>query len=217
MNKLITSLKNKEKNKRAFILSNGPSILTHDLSFLKDEVVIGMNASTLLEQKFGFLSKYYVVSDLRFLTHPEKSKYATDLVDAKTIRVFRKELFDFDTYKNKKNSFYITALGRNGFSERLDLGFYFGCTTTMLAIQLAYYLGCKDVYLLGCDLKYVDQQPRFYDEKNPQIEDPFTSIQIMNIINSVRFFENRGGGVWNCSQVSNLYPYLNFAEYNNLF
>lgn len=67
-----------EKGKRCFILANGPSLCEHNLSLLRNELVIGMNASTLLEKEYNFFQKYYVLSDLRFLEHQSKQKFATD-------------------------------------------------------------------------------------------------------------------------------------------
>jgi hypothetical protein len=215
--KKINALKNKEKGKRAFILCNGPSINNHDLSLLKNELVIGMNASTLLEKKFDFFSDYYVVSDLRFITHPQKSIWATNELNPLTVRVFRSEIKDADTISVDNDTYYVTALKRDGFSPNLSLGYFFGCTTTMLALQLAYFLGVDQVYLLGCDLTYSKENPRFYNEDNPQLEDSFTSVQIKNIADAASFFEGNGREVFNCNQSSLLNPYIDFKEFESLF
>ena len=212
----IRKLKNKEQGKRAFILANGPSIIKEDLTKLKDEVVIGMNASSLLEKKFGFISKYYTVTDHRFLNHHKKGKLATNELSQETIRVFREELSLFDYKSFETRTCYIKAIGKNGFSKNLSAGFYFGCTTTMLAIQLAYYLGCSDVYLLGCDCRYSEENPRFYEEESPQLEDSFTSVQIFNIVNSAKYFEARGGGLFNCSKNSYLRAYLKYVSFDEI-
>lgn len=209
----IKDLKFQEKDKSIYILANGPSVLMEDLSLLKDKVVIGMNASTLLDEKFNFNSKYYVCSDSRFLRHPEKGLLATDKVNSSTFRVFRKELDQYDTYANKNNTYYIKALQRDGFSTDLRVGYYYGCTTTMLAIQLAYYLGAKKIVLLGVDLRYSKSQPRFYDETSFQIDDSFTSIQISNILNAFKFLSKKDVEVINCSENSYLRPYIGFKKF----
>lgn len=213
----ISSLKNREKGKRAFILANGPSILKEDLSLLKDELTIGMNASTILESQYGFHSKYYVLSDTRFITHPEKTKLATTDLNSKTVRILREELREVDNLSLPNKTYYVPALQRDGFSRNLQSGYFFGCTTTMLAIQLAYYLGAIEIYLLGCDLKYPAESPRFYQESNPQLEDSFTSIQIWNISNANIEINKEGKRIVNCSENSFLRPYLDFAPFKNLF
>lgn len=215
--KMITGLKNKEKGKRAFILCNGPSINRLDLSFLKEEVVIGMNASTLLEKEYNFISDYYVVSDVRFLQHEDKAKFATTDLNEKTIRVFREELKEIDVSYAPNKTYYVKALKRDGFSPNLAAGYFFGCTTTMLALQLAYYLGITEVYILGCDLRYSEKEPRFYKEKKPQLEDAFTSIQLKNISDAALYFEKEERKVYHCYKDSLLNPYVNFKEFSSIF
>jgi hypothetical protein len=213
----IRALKNSEEGKRVFILANGPSINMHDLNLLKNEVVIGMNASTLLEEQYDFISKYYVISDTRFLQHPEKKPLGTTKLSANTIRVFRRELEEYDDKTIPNKTYYVKALKRDGFSENLSAGYFFGCTTTMLAIQLAYYLGAIEVYLLGCDLRYSPESPRFYKEESPQLEDAFTSVQIWNIVNAASFFEKNDRKLINCSPRSFLRSHIDYIDYESIF
>lgn len=215
--KSVRSLKNKEKGRRAFILANGPSINKENLSLLKNELTIGMNASTLLEEKYDFTTDYYVVSDTRFITHPEKIRFATHMLAPKTTRVFREELKEHDDPSLIERTSYVKALKRDGFSENLAAGFFFGCTTTMLAIQLAYYLGASEIYLLGCDLRYSNESPRFYKEESPQLEDSFTSVQIWNIANASTFLASKGKKLINCSERSFLSPHIEYASFDSLF
>lgn len=213
----VGQLKDRECGKRAFVLANGPSITQENLRLLKGEVVIGMNASTMLEEPHGFVSSYYVLSDPRFINHPEKRAWGTTRLNPKTMRVVRKEMRRDDEPGLAARTSYVPALSRNGFSKDLRAGFYYGCTTTMLALQLAYHLGCREVYLLGCDLRYSPESPRFYAESNPQLEDSFTSVQIHNIVNAAEVFEGAGGQLHNCSARSFLRPYLGYTQFVSAF
>ncbi|MED7820126.1 MULTISPECIES: 6-hydroxymethylpterin diphosphokinase MptE-like protein [unclassified Francisella] len=210
----VKKLKNAELGKDIYILANGPSIKREDLSLLRDKVVIGMNANPLLEEKFGFVSKYYVVSDARFINHPQKRMMATEMLSPETIRVFRYELKNYDVADLINTTYYVKAIGRNGFSFNLMKGYYFGCTTSMLAIQLAVYLGAKNIYILGMDLKYSGSEPRFYQETEVQEYDSFTSTQIMNVRNAFLLLKDKGINLFNCSYNSLLYPYLPYVEFN---
>ena len=209
----IKSLKGKEQGKDIYILANAPSIKKEQLSLLRDKVTIGMNANPLLEQEFGFVSQYYVVSDKRFINHPEKRKMCIEMLDKSTIRVLRAELEEDDDNSIKNQTYYIRVLGKNGFSMNLYKGYYFGATTTMLAIQLAAYLGAKNIYLLGMDLKYDGSNPRFYKEDDVQEFDSFTSVQIMNVRNAYLELKKYDVNLYNCSQNSLLYPYLPFSKF----
>lgn len=212
-----SALRNREAGRRLFILANGPSVLQHDLSLLKEELVVGMNASTMLEEKYGFESKYYVLSDARFVNSPEKRCWATEKLANVTHRVLRSDLRPLDDPALENRTTYVTPLSRDGFSRNLAAGFHYGCTTTMLAIQLAWHLGAREVYLLGCDLRYPQEHPRFYEETAPQLEDAFTSIQISNIVRAAAVFEEGGGRLVNCSDRSFLRPYLTYESFENIF
>lgn len=209
----IKSLKGKEKGKDIYILANAPSIKKENLSLLKDKVTIGMNANPLLEKEFGFISQYYVVSDKRFINHTEKRKMCTEMLNEKTIRVMRAELEEDDDKNIKNQTYYVRVLGKNGFSMNLHKGYYFGVTTTMLAIQLAAYLGAKNIYILGMDLKYDGSNPRFYKEDDVQEFDSFTSVQIINVRNAYLELKKHSINLYNCSQNSLLYPYLPFKNF----
>jgi len=184
---------------------------------MNGELVIGMNASTLALAQYGVKAQYYVCSDQRFIQHTDKRRFAVDDLPRDTVRVFRKELKEHDDEILSASTYYVPAIGRDGFSRDLSYGYYFGCTTTMLALQLAAYIGSHEVYLLGCDLRYRDDQPRFYKETHPQIEDQFTSVQLHNIIGAAEAFEQRGGALHNCSEFSFLRPYIGFLPYDTIW
>ena len=207
----ISRIKNTLKGEDVYILGNAPSIREDDLTQLNNKYSIGLNASPILEKEFRFTSQYYVLSDTRFLCHPDKRAMATTLLNHKTIRILRNELYEFDDENYRDTTYYVNSIGKNGFSFNLKQGFYFGCTTTMLAIQVAYFLGCKRIFLLGNDLTYSDTNPRFYKEETVQEFDRFTSIQIWNIRNAYKELKAEGVEIYNCSRQSLLQPYIPFS------
>jgi len=211
--KSIRKLKGVEQGRSAFILANGPSVLVEPLNQLPGHLIIGMNGSTALELDYGFTQDYYTVSDRRFLTHPQKCQWATSKLKQKTRRIVRSDISESDPMAGSDRTFTTPHLKRDGFSRDLAAGFYYGCTTTMLAIQLAAYLGCKKIYLMGVDLRYQLEQPRCYAETSPQVEDAFTSVQIWNIANAARVLSKHGVTLSNCSKNSLLRPYLPFIPF----
>lgn len=204
------------RGETVFILGNGPSVREHDLSRLSDHRTIGMNASPLLDREHGFTSDYYVVSDARFLLNPAKREWAIRLPSEKTIRVLRDKLKPFDDPRLANLTYYVRSLGKNGFSADLSRGYYFGCTSSMLAIQLAAYLGCKRIVLLGNDLTYPKGQPRFYREDQPQDHDPFLSIQIWNIHNAMIELRAHDVEMVICTKSSNLVPYIRYVPFDDV-
>ena len=200
---------------KVFIPGNGPSILTHDLARLKHQHSIGMNASPLLEQEYGFTSDYYTVSDTRFIADEQKRELATRRLSPKTLRFLRLDLRHLDARDLADRTWYVRSLGKNGFSHDLRRGFYFGCTTSMLAIQLAAYLSCRHIFLLGNDLRYPRDRPRFYEEAEPQSVDPFLSVQIWSIRNAKLELDKRGVDLYICTRDSNLAPYIPFISFED--
>ena len=213
----VRSLRGRGRGRRAFILGNGPSVIMHDLSILRKELTIGMNASPILERNYGFTAEYYCVSDLRFFEVPEKRDLATKGLSPVTLRVLRSELAALDDPYLAPRTAYLPALGRDGFAADLSVGFFHGSTTALMALQLAYYLGCTEVVLLGCDYSYPPNRPRFYAEVDPSPSDPMVSVQVRNVAEAVRLLKRRGITVVNCSPVSVLRPYVPTASFASLF
>ncbi len=212
----LKALKNSVLGQDIFILGNGPSLTLVDLEKLRGRVVIGMNASPLVEERYGLSADYYVVSDARFLNNPDKRELATTRLSDGTKRVLRGDLKDLDDPRFTGGTYYVPVLGKNGYSSDLERGFYFGCTTMMLAIQLADFIGGKRIFLLGADFKYTADQKRFYSEKIPDPVDPFLSIQLWNVWNARQELVSRGRELYLCSPSSNLAPYLPLVDLNKL-
>ncbi len=211
MIKNIKELKGIHSDEDIYILANAPSIRNFNLGDLKGKVSIGMNANPLLEKEFGFVSDYYVVSDMRFMNHPDKRDMAINQLNPRTKRVFKSIIKDVDD-NNKNDTYYIKTIAKDGYSFNLKKGYYFGSTTTMLAIQLASYLGAKNIYILGMDLTYSGKTPRFYEEDTVQEFDQFTSVQIRNVRNAYKRLKESGVNLYNCSKDSLLYPYLPYKS-----
>ena len=114
----------------------------------------------------------------------------------------------------------MKSLARDGFSFDLNIGFYFGSTTVMLGIQLAYYLGCKNIYLIGVDFTYVlleekGKQIRSYAEGKAQEFDPLLSVQMKNIADSHLLLQEHGINLWLCSEESLLRPYIPYKSFED--
>ncbi|WP_139460336.1 hypothetical protein [Aeromonas veronii] len=207
----ISNLKGKECGRDIYIVANGHSANDkYVMNKLSDKVVIGMNATPLLCKENSLKLSYYTVSDERFIKDNEKFKIATEVINDDVVRVFRSELKKHDAARLIDATYYVNAIGRDGFSFNLTNGFYFGCTTTMLSIQLAAFLGAKKIYLIGVDLTYPKDKPRFYKEKQPAPIDNFTCVQIKNIHNAFKVLKGKGVDMFICSENSLLRPYIPF-------
>lgn len=137
------------KGQRCFIIANGPSLNKIDFNLLKNEITIGMNRSYLLEKTKGFMPTYLACIDDTCQLAQFYEEY-----NEISIPCFyawnQRHLFD-----KKDNQMFVRVRFKMGFSEDIvdDLT-YNGGTVTYTCIQLAYYMGFSEVYLVGKDHSY---------------------------------------------------------------
>ena len=154
----FTRFKDRYNGERCFIIGNGPSLKTHDLDRLQNEITFASNHIYLSFDKTSWRPSYYVVQDDLFMEEQSKSFCeAIDCVkffsldDALRIGGFQAEnayYFGFD---------YRVAFRQHpykvDFSNEPGL-FYWCSTVTYTCLQLAAYMGFKEIYLLGVDCDY---------------------------------------------------------------
>lgn len=199
-------------SRQIVILGNGPSLQNMDLTQLQKPILIGLNGSILYTKEKELKDDYYILSDLRFVKDPLKMKMLIDHLPLETKLIIRKELLDYIPKELKQKIYVVRSLGRDGFSSDLSKGFYFGCTTVMLGLQLANYLGGTKILLCGVDLRYDPEKPRFYKEGKVHSVDNFSCVQIHNIRNSYKLLKAKNTELLNCSFNSLLQPYLPYYE-----
>jgi len=155
----IQKLEGKFKGKRCFIIGNGPSLNKIDLSLLKNEYTFGVNSIFLKEKSDGFKPTFYVVED--------NHVYYDNL---EAINAFDAEYRFFPTayksiIKNRKNTSFFNM--NTGFYQKFSPYYeiprfsidaseqlFCGQSVTILNLQLAYYLGFSEIYLIGMDFSY---------------------------------------------------------------
>jgi hypothetical protein len=145
----ILKLKNKYKGKRCFIIGNGPSLRQEDLERLKGEYTFASNKIYKIFNKTSWRPTFYMVVDPIVLGENVKD---VNLVEAKTkftLNVY-KSLFKADIYFN--NNFQVGKRGT--FSTNIMDSLYSHGTVSYHLLQIAYYLGFSEVYLIGHDYNF---------------------------------------------------------------
>ena len=152
----LKSYENIHNNQRCFIIGNGPSLTAKDLDNLKNEITFAFNRIFLIFDKTKWRPTYYMLADqsiymdagdeidnkdldIKFVGSNCK-KYGRKIKDA--IYFYTKLPYDSD-----KPKFISDAIKY----------FYDGYTVTYFAMQLAIYMGFKEIYLLGVDCSYAQQ------------------------------------------------------------
>ena len=153
--KELSDFKNKHVGQRCFIIGNGPSLRMEDLDKLKNEVTFAVNRIYLSFTKTDWRPTYYAIQDSKMI-----DQYFHDVenlpVKYKFIPSYMK-----DKFLNKTGNVYYynyrlrlfdgtTPL----FSDDIAQQTYEGGTVTYLCMQLATYMGFKEIYLIGNDFTY---------------------------------------------------------------
>jgi hypothetical protein len=157
--KKLQELKNKFKGKRCVIIGNGPSLNEIDLHLLKDEYTFGVN-SLFLKEKEGFKPTFYTVEDshvmndnieeindfdCQFRFFPTRyKKYITNKNNALFFNMNEGFYLDYSPYKEFPR-----------FSPDASNELFCGQSVTIINLQIAYYLGFTEIYLIGMDFSYL--------------------------------------------------------------
>ena len=158
--KELRKLKNKWKGKRCFVIGNGPSLNEVDLSYLEREFSFGVNGVFYMTDKFpNFKPTFYVVEDGAVMSDNVDRINNYNCHYKFLPNIYRKLIY------NKSNVNFFNM--NRGFYERGSDYFeiprftmnpchriFCGQSVTFINLQLAYYFGFKEVYLIGMDFKY---------------------------------------------------------------
>lgn len=156
--KLLT-LRNAFAGERCFIIGNGPSLNEHDLELIKDEYTFAVNSFFLKTRDTGFFPTFYTVEDSKVM-----EENVDDIRNYPAAFKFFPE--DYQKYGLASEStcffkmdwdFYFKSKPYHGiprFSTVAHERIYAGQTVTVANLQLAYYLGFTEAYLIGMDFSY---------------------------------------------------------------
>lgn len=156
--KFIQTLKNTCNGERCFVIGNGPSLLPEDLTLLKEEKCFAFNRIYDMYQYTPWRPSYYMCMDNVLL----RQFLPSDLIKCKEseiILVNRKKLVD--KYRKLMNVKQMLIYGKipvkkeqivlTKVKENVDLCFSPCPSVAISAIELAIYMGFKEIYLLGFD------------------------------------------------------------------
>lgn len=164
--KLLNSFKDKYKDKRVFIIGNGPSLTTEDLDKLTDEVTFATNRIFALYDKTKWRPSYYFCQDTKTIIN-NSEEIKKNIKSQKFMRNLGKRRFP------DKNTifYYISSEQKEGlpqFSSDITKCVYEGATVSYSMIQFAVYMGFKEIYLLGMDCNYTITDGKIAKDSYPE-------------------------------------------------
>ena len=157
----LQTLKGIHKGKRCFVIGNGPSLRAADLDMLQGEYTFAVNRIFSFFDQTKWRPTYYLSTDDKILQDFQNEflnydlghmflakKFCTIQAPSNVLtRIYHGFMtFDIDADLYQKNQMYISEDVSNHFSD--------GQTVTFASIQLAIYMGFKEIYLIGVDHNY---------------------------------------------------------------
>lgn len=232
------NLKNLHKNKRCFIVSTGSSLNDIDLSFLKNEITIGIN---LILKHNTFTPNYLCVADTTVMEkhynsifNPKMDKGVYVVCNGCTMTGKGNcsnrpgstcRGVNLDKIKNKytvlhseKSGIFADHINKPLKNKLLKTDQYYidpdfktitsygGSTVDNLAIPLAVYLGCTEIYLLGADGGW----DHFYDKQSNR-----GKREWINYNHVLPLLDQLGVKLYNCDP-TNAFSELKYKSYESI-
>ena len=157
----LLKLKNAYSGQRCFILATGPSLKIEDVLLLRNEVTFGMNSICKLYSKTDWRPTFFGIQDIfvydkladELKTVQEPTVFIGNNIASK--RIVPKEWirFPLDVWYHAYDQ-YINQKFFAKFSANCYEVVYDGFSITYSLIQLAVYMGFKEIYLLGADCTF---------------------------------------------------------------
>jgi hypothetical protein len=228
----LKKFKNKHLDMRCFIIGNGPSLNAYDLEKLKNEITFAFNRIYYIFERTDWRPNYYCSEDDKTIF---KSK--AEINNLKIENKFFPVNFPWD-YKIHFNNanYYILKFGDRRtepkFSENIVKGIYWGNTVVYTAIQIAVYMGIKEIYLLGVDHNFqktvndkgeiiIDKTAKdYFSEKyNADNEDlyiPNIEVSTRAFTAAKKFADNHNIKIYNATRGGKLevFERVNFDQIN---
>lgn len=163
----IEQFKNIHNKERCFIVATGPSLRIEDLECLKQEkiVTISMNQIWKIFEITDWRPDYYIADDPGAieLIMPRLEKFLiNNYFIGDTITDFEKTKHPKNVFVHHLNYNFVTKRLPD-FSENFSRQCYLGASVTYSCMQLAVYMGFKEIYLLGVDFSYGNNgEPKKY-------------------------------------------------------
>lgn len=190
-NEKIASLENKFKNKRCFIVATGPSIRYEDLDTLykNREFCISINTIFKCFEYTKWRPNAYVILDAEGVKEYNGSFGQLSEIDYKFIADVQ-PYFDYTTldstwlvYHSVLDDYSIRQmLISNDAARRV----YNGGSVVYACMQIAMYLGFKQIYLLGVDFSYLEgKKNHFIKQFEP--DDIFDGMSLQNKIQEISY------------------------------
>ena len=152
----LTVMKDTHRGERCFIIGNGPSLQQTNIRRLQNEHTFGMNRLYMLFPELGFHTSYFV--SVNYLVIKQCIQDILPLPMPKFLPWSCRRYVSNPT----KDTIFLDAtcaLLKPGFYTDMRRPIWISATVTFIALELAYFMGFKQVILIGVDHNFATKGP----------------------------------------------------------
>lgn len=158
------------KGEKCFIIGNGPSLNQMNLCLLNDHICFGLNKIYLLFDRTGLEINYHVAVNALVI---EQSASEFAKLDCPSFLSYKASLGKAPPCAGR---YFLYSKGPFTFYPDITHGVFEGYTVTYVAMQLAYFMGFREVYLVGVDHNFIVSgkpgEKQYMDGPDPNHFDP---------------------------------------------
>jgi hypothetical protein len=148
----IARYRNRHAGERCVIIANGPSLLRTDMALLRNEHTFCMNRAYLMFDTWGFIPSYFTCLNPLVI-----SQFAADISNLpmpKFLNFEQRALFSPD---DDTHFFRVPPRLVERFQSDLTKPISSGGTVTYATLQIAFFMGFREVVLVGLDHSFVEK------------------------------------------------------------
>jgi hypothetical protein len=163
----LLKYKDIHKGEDCFIIGNGPSLNRTDLNLLKGYHVFGLNKIHMIFEKYPLLSLSYHVTVNSLVIEQMQKELNEDVMRCPSFLSYHAaEKHNF----KRSNVHKILTNAQWSFYKSLKEPISEGYTVTYVAMQIAYFMGFKNVFLVGVDHNFT-QTGKANEEQTLKVDD----------------------------------------------
>ena len=228
--KELKKLRNIHQGKRCFIIGNGPSLICDDLDKLSisNEISFAFNRIYHIFDRTNWRPTYYISQDEKLLSN-SINEISSISIKKKFIPIELK--WDYNIKIKDALHFHLEHSNMNekpAYSNNIAKGIINSRTVVYSAIQMATYMGIKEIYLIGVDHHFhtsmnnegkiiIDANAKdYFSEKYNNDKEslyiPNTEMSTLAFISAKEYAKTHNINIYNATRGGKLevFPRINF-------